>query len=140
MQNRWWKIILAIFLAGIVADYLHIHSGIDVPSYLTLIEIWSYLTKPLEAAGVALIYYLLGDRLPTRSRLIKGLFLTLIVLLTEGQLIRQLFMNLLLPNTLREALAFQRQVWLSHLAMCLIITLLIIPKYGLKEKPVERKI
>lgn len=129
MQNNIIRVLVAVILAGIVADFIHIHVGIGVPTYNTFIQTISYLTKPEEAIGVAIVYYLIGDRLPTQSRIIRGVILSLILLLVDGQLIRQLLMNLLLPNTWKEALLFQSQVWLSKVAMAIIITLIIKPKY-----------
>ena len=130
MRFNILRFLVASILAGVVADFIHTHVGIGVPTYNSFIETMSYLTKSEEALGVAIIYYFLGDRLPTHSRLIKGIILGVILLLSQGQLIRQLFMNLLLPNTLREALLFQSQVWLSKFAEAIIIALLIQSKYS----------
>jgi hypothetical protein len=119
--------IIAIVLAGLVADFIHTHVGIGVPTYNAFIQTISYLTKPEEALGIAIIYYLLGDHLPTHSRIIKALLLSAITLLSQGELIRQLLMNLLLPNTWQEALRFQSHVWLANLTMTLIIVFSIKP-------------
>jgi hypothetical protein len=137
MRHNIIRFLIAVVLAGVVADFIHIHVGIGVPTYDAFIQTISYLTKPEEAVGVAIFYYLMGDRLPTQSRIVKGIIISLILLLAEGQLIRQLLMNLLLPNTIKEALLFQSQVWLSKFAMVIIITLIIKPKYDSRSTPLN---
>lgn len=127
-----FRFFIAIVLAGFSAEFIHTHLGIPAPSYSPFINFMAYLTKLLEALGVAIIYYFIGDRLPTQSRLVKGIILGLILLLAKGMLIRQPFMNLLLPNKLEEVLLVQSQIWLSNLAMAIIIALLIKPKYKTK--------
>lgn len=124
------RFVVAVFLAGIIGDFIHIHVGIGGQVYSPFIMLMSYATKPLEALGFGLIYYLLGDRLPTQSRILKGLMLGILILLSKGELIRQPFMNLLLPNTVAEVFLRQSQVWLSNLVMAIIIALLIKPKYS----------
>lgn len=131
MRENIIRFVIATILAGILDEFIHTHVGIPAPSYNTFIDTIAYITKPLEAFGVAIIYYLLGDRLPTQSRFLKGVFLGLILLLAEGQLIRQPLMNLLFPsNAVKDILLRQSQVWLSHLAMTIIIALIIKPKYS----------
>lgn len=127
------RFIIVVLLAGYIADFIHINVGIGVPSYNTFIQTMSYLTKPEEALGVAIIYYLVGDRLPAQSHIMKGILLGIIVLLAEGQLIRHFLMNMLLPNTLKEALLHQSQAWLSKMVMSIIIALFIEPKYSQKS-------
>ena len=129
MRFNILQFLVASILAGAVADFIHIHVGIGVPAYNNFIETMSYLTKPEEAFGVAVIYYYMGDRLPTQSRFIKGIILGTVLLLSKGQLIRQLLMNLLLLNTLKESSLFQSQVWLSTFAMSIIIAFIIQPRY-----------
>lgn len=127
------RIILGIILAAILAEAVHTHVGIPAPSYSPFINFMSYVTKPLEAIGIAIIYYLLGDRLPTQSRLFKGFLLACIILLAEGQLIRQPFMNLLFPsNTLGGILLRQLEKWLEVIVMCIIIAYTIKP-YNTKK-------
>lgn len=131
MRENIIRFLISIILAGIVDEFIHTHVGIPAPSYNTFIDTIAYVTKPLEALGVAIIYYLLGDRLPTQSRFLKGIFLGLILLLAEGQLIRQPLMNLLFSsNTFKDILLRQSQVWLAHLAMTIIIALIIKPRYS----------
>jgi hypothetical protein len=133
MRNNTIRFVIAVIVGGLVADFIHTHVGIGVPTYGTFVQTISYLTKPEEALGMAIIYYLLGDRLPSRSWVVRGILLAAIILLADGGLVRQLLMNLLMPNTVWEALQFQSQVWLSRLVTALIITLLIKPKYEAKR-------
>lgn len=128
MKTNTLRFIFAVILGGFLANFIHIHVG-GAPIYSTFIQSMSYLTKWTEALGVAILYYLMGDRLPTQSRIIKGFLLGVMILLAEGQLVRQLFMNLLLPNTIREVFVIQSRVWLATFVMTFIITLLIKPKY-----------
>ena len=128
-KGRWIRFTVGVILAGIAAEWIHTTIGIPAPHYSTLIDTMAYLTKPLEALGVAVIYYFLGDRLPTRSRVLKGILLGLLILLTKGQLIREPLMNFLLPNTIGDVLLRQGQIWAANLAMAIIITLFVIPKY-----------
>lgn len=131
MRENIIRFVIAIILAGILDEFIHTHVGIPAPSYNMFIDTMAYVTKPLEALGVAIIYYLLGDRLPGQSQLLKGVVMGLLLLLAEGQLIRQPFMNLLFSsNTLKDILLRQSQVWLSHLTMTVIIALIIKPKYS----------
>jgi len=134
MKSNAWRFIIAVLLAGFVGEFIHTHVGIGGAFYGTFIDVIAYLTKPEEAIGVAILYYLMGDRLPTRSRLLKGILLALILLLVKGQLIRQPLMNWLLPNTLKEVFLYQLQVWLSNFAMAMIITWIIRPKYDVQIK------
>ena len=132
-KNNFIRFVIGVILAGIAAEFIHTHMGIPAPHYNRLIDTIAYLTKPLEALGVAIIYYLIGDRLPTQSRFLSGIILGLLMLLAQGQLIREPFMNLLLPNTWWEVLLRQSQIWASNLAMAIIIALFITPKYGNKS-------
>lgn len=129
MKNKPLIVIFAVVLAGFVSEFIHTHFGAGVPLYGTFIDTIAYLTKPEEAVGIAIIYYLLGDRLPTQSRIIKGLLLGLILLLVRGQLFREFFIDLLLPNTFREAFLFELQAWAATFATALIIAWFIKPKY-----------
>lgn len=132
MKNNVIRFWVAILLAGFVVEFIHTHVGIGGQLYGTFIDTIAYLTKPEEALGVAIVYYLMGDRLPTKSNFLRGILLGLILLLIKGQLIRQLLMNFLLPNTLKEVFLLQIQVWLSNFAMAIIISLIIRPKYDKK--------
>ena len=122
--------IIGVLMAGFVAEFIHTHVGLPAQSYDVFINTVAYLTKPLEALGIALIYYLIGDRLPAKSRLMKGIILSLLILLSKGLLIRQPLMNFLLANTLSEVFLSAIQVWLSCFFMCMIIALTITPKYA----------
>jgi hypothetical protein len=117
-----------------VSEFIHTHFGTGVPMYGSYIDTIAYLTKPEDAAGVAIIYYLLGDRLPTRSRVIKGISLGLILLMIRGQLFREFFIDLLLPNSFSEAFLFELQVWAATFATTIIIAWFITPKYASNKK------
>src|SRR4029079_11729109 len=101
------RFIIAVIIAGIVDDFIHIYYGhfvAGVTIYSPFINTMSFLTKPLEALGVAIVYYLIGDRLYSNSRLIRALFLALLVCLIKDGLIRQPFMNILLGNPVLDSL------------------------------------
>lgn len=132
MKNKPLLVIFAIILAGFVSEFIHTHFGTGVPLYGTFIDTIAYLTKPEEAVGVAIIYYLLGDRLPTHSRMIKGILLGL--LMVRGQLFRELFIDLLLPNTFKEAFLFELQAWAATFVTTIIIAWFIKPKYASDKK------
>lgn len=129
MISNTWRFIIAAILAGLVVEFIHTHVGMGGAFYGTFIDTIAYLTKSEEALGVAVLYYLIGDRLPAQSRFFKGIFLALILLLVKGQLLRQPLMNLLLPNTFTEVFLYQIQVWSSNFAMALIIAFIIKPKH-----------
>ncbi len=130
-MNYKLRVVIGVILASIAAEAIHTHVGIPAVSYSRYINFMSYVTKPLEAIGIAIIYYLLGDRLPTQSRLLKGLLLGCIILLAEGELIREPFMNLLFPsNTLWGVLLRQFEHWLALLAMTVILAYTIKPRYS----------
>ncbi|EKD54747.1 MAG: hypothetical protein ACD_60C00048G0010 [uncultured bacterium] len=122
------RFLIGVVLAGVVAEFIHTNVGMPATHYNTFIDLVAYLTKPLQALGAAIIYYLMGDRLPTQSRFLRGIILGLLILLVKGQLIREPLMNFLLPNTMTEVLLQSTQVWLSNFAMAIIITLMITPK------------
>jgi len=129
MISNTWRFIIAAILAGLVVEFIHTHVGVGGAFYGTFVDTIAYLTKSEEALGVAVLYYLIADRLPAQSRFFKGIFLALILLLVKGQLIRQPLMNLLLPNTFTEVFLYQIQVWSSNFAMALIIAFIIKPKH-----------
>lgn len=130
MKNNIIRFSIGIILAGIVAEFIHSNFAMHAPSYDAFIDLIAYVTKPLQALGVAIVYYLLGDRLPTRSRFLKGILLGVIVLLVRDGFIRGLVMNLLLPNTWKDVFLLYSQIWLSTFAMTIIIVMFVEPKYG----------
>lgn len=123
------RTVMGILLAGFISEFIHRHVGYGVTNYNLFIDGIAYLTKPLEAVGVAIIYYFIGDRLPGRSPVYHGMLLGLLMLLVKGQLIRQPLMNFLLPNTLTEVLVFESQLWLANFAVTIIICFTVTPKY-----------
>jgi hypothetical protein len=125
------RFIIAVVIAGIVNDFIHIYYGhlvAEVTIYNSFIETMSFLTKPLEALGAAIVYYLIGDRLYFNSRLAKALILTILVCLIRDGFVRQPFMNVLLGNPILDSIYQESQVWLANLAMSLIITFMIKPR------------
>lgn len=128
------RFIIAVIIAGIVDDAIHIYYGhlvAGVMIYNSFLNTMSFLTKPLEALGVAIVYYLIGDRLYSNSRLIKAILLTVLVCLIKDGFIRQPIMNILLGNPVLDSLYRESQVWLSSLAVSLTLAFMITPK---KEK------
>lgn len=122
--------LITAILAGIADDFIHIYYGhlvAGVTIYNFFINTMSFLTKPLETLGVALVYYLLGDRLYFNSRLIRAIFLTIIICLIKDGFIRQPLMNILLGNPILDSFYRESQVWLASLAASLIITFMIKP-------------
>jgi hypothetical protein len=131
MRNDILRFLIAVILAGFVKEFLHTNIGMPATDYSKFIDIMAYITSPFGSAlGVSITYYFLGDRLPTKSRFLKGITLGMLVLLIEGQLIRQPLMNFLLKDSGREIFLSQLQICLSNLAMAIIIALIIKPKYG----------
>ena len=125
------RFIIAVIIAGIVDDFIHIYYGhfaSGVTIYNSFINTMSFLTKPLEALGVAFIYYLIGDRLYSSSRLMRAIFLTVLVCLIKDGFIRQPLMNVLLGNSVLDSLYRESSVWLSSLAVSLILTFMINPR------------
>jgi hypothetical protein len=134
MKSNVLRFLIAVILASIIREFLHTTIGIPAPSYSKFINIMAYVTSPLGSAlGIAITYYFFGDRLPTNSSFLKGIMLGMLVLLIDGQLIRQPLMNLLLSNTLREVFLVQLQLDLSTLAMTVTIALILKPKYGMRS-------
>lgn len=130
--------IVAVVISGIVGDSIHIcygHLVAGVTIYKPFINIMSYTTKPLEAFGIAITYYLLGDRLYSNSRLIKAIILTLIACLIKDGFIRQPFMNILLGNPVLDSLFRESQTWLSTLGMSLVLTFMITPHNHVENMP-----
>jgi hypothetical protein len=125
------RFIIAVIVAGIASDFIHIYYGhfvAGVTIYNSFINTMSFLTKPLEALGVALVYYLIGDRLYFKSRLMRAILLTILICLIKDGFIRQPLMNILLGNPILDSIYRESQVWLSSLAVSLIITFTISPK------------
>ena len=126
-----FSFIIAVFLAGIAGDFIHVYYGhlvSGIPIYNFYINLISFLSKSLEALGIALVYYLIGDRLYTDSRLGKAIFLTLLICLIKDGFIRQPVMNILLGNSVIDSLRRESQAWLTNFVMSLIITFKIKPK------------
>ena|SRR5688572_6218473 len=125
------RFIIAVIIAGVVDDFIHIYYGhlvSGVTIYNSFINTMSFLTKPLEALGVAIIYYLVGDRLYSNSRLIRAFILTILICLIKDGFIRQPLMDILLGNPILDSIYRESQVWLSILAASLILTFMISPK------------
>jgi hypothetical protein len=125
------RFIIAVIIAAIVDDFIHIYYGhivAGITIYNSFINTMSFLTKPLETLGVAIIYYLIGDRLYSNSRLIKAFILTILICLIKDGFIRQPLMNILLGNPILDPIYRESQVWLSSLAVSLILVFMIRPK------------
>jgi hypothetical protein len=130
MKNNILRFLVSVILGSLVKEFLHTNIGIPAPDYNKFIDLMAYVTSPFGSAfGVSITYYLLGDRLPTKSSFLKGIMLGALVLLVEGQLVRQPLMDLLLKNTFREVFLYQLQVCLSNLAMAVVVAFIIKPKY-----------
>jgi hypothetical protein len=123
--------ILAVLLAGVIADTIHIYYGHivgGVAIYSSSIDLWSYATKPLEALGVLIIYYFLGDHLYSKSSFLRGVQLAILICLVRDGLVREPLMNTLLGNPLLDSIYRESQVWLSVLGMSLVISFMVKPK------------
>lgn len=123
--------IFAVVIASIVDDAIHIYYGhlvAGVTIYNPFINMMSFLTKPLEVLGIAMVYYLIGDSLYSNSRIIKAMLLTVLVCLIKDGFIRQPFMNILLGNSILDSLYRESQVWFSSLVVSLILAFMITPK------------
>lgn len=125
------RFIVAVLIAGIVDDLIHIYYGHitgSVEIYTPFITIMSFLTKPMQALGAALVYYLIGNYLYSNSRLIKAVILTILICLIKDGFIRQPFMNIILGNSISDSFYRESQVWLSTLGMSLVLTFMINPR------------
>jgi hypothetical protein len=123
--------VLAVLLAGVIADTIHIYYGHIVGGitiYSSYIDLWSYATKPLEALGVLIVYYFLGDRLYSKSRFLRGVQLAMLICLVKDGLLREPLMNTILGNPLLESIYRESQVWFSVLGMSLVISFMVTPK------------
>lgn len=130
MKTTALKFIVAVILAAIVGDAIHIYYGhfvSNVVIYNSFINTMSFLTKSLETFGIAIVYYLLGDRLYFNSRFIRAVILTILVCLIKDGFIRQPFMNILLGNSIWDSVVRESQIWFSSLAVSLVITFMINP-------------
>lgn len=128
--------ILSIFLAAAVGLGCHVFLlklitpivnkemvGVQIahPPYSVAINIAAYLTMILPAAGMAIVYYFLLPHFPFNSRILRGLCLAILVLLVKGELVRMPIMNVLVGNPIKIAILQQSQIWISNIAMALMI-------------------
>jgi hypothetical protein len=130
-KTRILFFIIAVVIAGIIDDAIHIYYGhlvAGVTIYKPFINGISYLTKSLEALGVAIVYYFIGNSLYSNSRLIKAIILAVLVCLIKDGFVRQPIMNILLGNSVSDSFYRESQVWLSSLAMSLVLAFMITPK------------
>ena len=139
------KFIIAIALAATIAITIHIHlmhfidpiiantmaTGhyhlINEP-YPPFVVTWAYMTSLLPATGCAIIYYLIGDQLPGRSRIVKGILFGLLLLLAEGNLIRQPLMGAVVGNPFWLPFFQQSHMYAARIAMGIILALIIPPR------------
>jgi hypothetical protein len=92
--------------------------------YPTYINIFAYITVIFPGLGLATIYYFLRPYFTTQSRFLRGVILGTLILLLEGELIRQPIMNILVGNPISVALLQQSQVWLTHYMAILVVFLM----------------
>lgn len=107
------RLFLVSFLAAALALAAHVllqqwaqpiianrMSGIEVvrPPYGALITTMAYITAIVPTVVVAIVFYYAGHLLPARTRIGKGLWLALLILLVKGDLVRQPVMNALIGN------------------------------------------
>jgi hypothetical protein len=107
------RILVASVVAAIVALTVHIllqqwaqpiiserMRGIEVlrPPYGAFVTGVAYVTAVVPAIVAAILFYYGAHLLPARSRLGKGLWLGVLILLLKGDLVRQPVMNFLIGN------------------------------------------
>ncbi len=146
--------VLSIFLAAAVGLGCHIFLlklitpivnkemvGVQIahPPYSVFINIAAYLTVILSAAGMAIVYYFLAPHFPFNSRVLRGLCLAALVLLVKGELIRVPIMNILVGNPIKIALLQQSQIWISNIAMALMIAF-VFPRNSQMKDGICRKV
>ena len=134
-----FRILVASAVASIIALTLHIlvqqwsqpiisatMVGVEVarPPYGGLITGVAYVTAIVPAIVAAILFYYGGHLLPARSRVGKGLWLGVLVLLLKGDLVRQPIMNLLIGNPPSVVVLTDLHAIAANLALGLVIGLL----------------
>lgn len=74
--------------------------------------------------GALLIYGLIHSQLPTNNTLLKGVLLTVLLLMVKGELIRQPLMNWLVGNPLSVVMVQDGMTWCIWLMMGMVIAIL----------------
>ena len=95
------------------------------PPYPAYINVIAYLTSILPGLGVTILYYLMTPYFNTPSKLLRTAYLSILLLLLKGELIRQLIMNILVGNPIAIAFLQQSQVWLTNIMMALAVVFLM---------------
>ncbi len=106
------------------ADMGRLNGALHQP-YPTTIVVIAALTALVPTAGKVLAYILLKERLPGRSRIVKGLAFGLLVLLMGDALIRLPLMNAVIGNPFDVVLVQSLEGWLIAPLMGIAIALLV---------------
>jgi hypothetical protein len=100
-------------------------SGVEVarPPYGALITAMAYSTAIVPAFVAAVLFYYGGHLLPAHSRLAKGMWLALFILLVKGDLVRQPIMNALIGNPPTVVVLSDLHILAANLALGIVIGL-----------------
>ena len=104
------------------------------PPYNIFITTFAFITETIPAAVTVLIYYLIQDHLPTQSRVVKGVVFATLILLMNGELIRQPIMNLLVGSPLTLVLLQEINVIVPNVISGILIAMIITNKQGASGK------
>lgn len=121
-----------IKLQHFCVQYVSTHmEGVTVAHapYNTFITSMAYLTFVVQALVVCFAYYLVRDYMPCKSAFGRGCLFGLFIMLMNGELLRQPFMNYLVGNPVLVILVQQGQVWISTLVASIVIAWVLEAKH-----------
>lgn len=116
------------FLVNLIQPFImSTMRGADVaqPPYPPMIALSAAATALIPVGALTAMYHWLGHNIPARSRVGKGLWLGVLILLLKGELIRQPLMDLLIGNPLMVVALQNGQAVASNLIAALAIALLM---------------
>ncbi|MDE2344970.1 MAG: hypothetical protein KGL13_00740 [Gammaproteobacteria bacterium] len=133
---------VAIVVATVIAFYLHVwlvntidpyvskimsqgHYMITSPRNSMYITAIAGVTSLITIGSVLLLFLLIEPKLPRTSPILQGALLAILILLIDGQLIRQPLMNWLIGNPPLVVLLELSKVWIPRFAMCILLTSIV---------------
>lgn len=108
--------------------------------YDALITTVAGVTAILPVVGVLILFLLIKPRLPIRNPVVQGILLAALLLLMEGELIRQPLMNWLVGNPPFVVLLELLKVWIPRFAMCILLAGIVRWRHLLNAAPACRQI
>lgn len=98
--------------------------GILQEPYPSYIVVTAALTALIPTIGKVFIWLFVRERLPGRSLLTKGFFFTMLMIISDGGLLRQDIMNLLIGMPIDVWLVYGAEQWVIVPIMCILIVTL----------------